>query len=80
MHFPWRRAWRALLGRSLPQVLPDIPAEAMEQVLTEGKEYSLFMRVNKTQVFGILAPVLIENQVDGGILTCHKIANTTVES
>lgn len=61
------------IGRSIQAVFPDIDDEVMKQVVTEGREYSLFMQVNHTPVFAVLAPVLVEDRVDGGILTCHKM-------
>ena len=60
-------------GQSIQSLFPDIDGEAMRQVFAEGREFSLFMQVRHTPVFAVLAPVLVENRVDGGILTCHKM-------
>lgn len=62
-----------LNGQSIQSVFPDIDGGAMRRVFEEGREYSLFMQVHHTPVFAVLAPVLVENRVDGGILTCHKM-------
>lgn len=62
-----------LTNRRITEVFPDVNEEAMRQVLEEGKEYSLFMQVNYISVFAVLAPVLVEERVDGVILTCHKM-------
>lgn len=61
------------VGQKLQSVFPELDGEAVYQVFQEGREYSLFMQVNHISVFAVLAPVLVENRVDGGILTCHKM-------
>lgn len=67
------RLEHGLTGRSIQSIFPDIDNEAMKQVFQEGREYSLFMQVNRSSIFAVLAPVLVEGRVDGGILTCHKM-------
>lgn len=62
-----------LPGQKLQSVFPELDGEAVYQVFQEGREYSLFMQVNHISVFAVLAPVLVENRVDGGILTCHRM-------
>ncbi len=61
-----------LKGNDIRQALPGIEEEALRQVLTEGKEYSTFVEWNHVQVFAVLAPVIVEERVDGGIVTCHR--------
>lgn len=63
-----------LTGRRALELFKEISLDKMNQVLTDGKEtYSLFMQINRTPVFAILAPVRIEGRVDGAILSCHKM-------
>lgn len=62
-----------LAGKRITDVFGDLGEDAVYQVLSEGEEYSSFMDANRTSLFGVLAPILIENRVDGAILTCHKM-------
>lgn len=62
-----------LTGKRITDVFGDLGEDAVYQVLSEGEEYSSFMDANRTSLFGVLAPILIENRVDGAILTCHKM-------
>ncbi len=61
-----------LKDQPIQQVVSGIEETGIRQVLEEGKEYLTFVEWNRVSIFAALAPVLVENQVDGGILTCHR--------
>ena len=61
-------------GKPLVEVFKEIDKEKLEETLREGNEiYSTFIRVNKNAIVIIVAPIKVDNQIDGAILTCHKI-------
>ncbi|MBE5994128.1 MAG: PAS domain S-box protein [Paenibacillaceae bacterium] len=63
-----------ILLKAAGEVFPELLGESFNQVLEYGKEsYSLFMEINRTSVFAIVAPVVIEKKVEGAILTCHRM-------
>ncbi|MTK06178.1 MAG: PAS domain S-box protein [Hungatella sp.] len=63
-----------ILLKKAGEVFPELLGEPFNQVLEYGKEsYSLFMEINRTSVFAIVAPVVIEKKVEGAILTCHRM-------
>lgn len=63
-----------LTGTYAVDVMKDIPAENLRQILEEGQEdYSLFMRLNGVSVFAMLAPIVVDGRVEGAILTCHRM-------
>lgn len=63
-----------VLGKTALEIFGELDGESLRQVLEDGSEsYSLFMQLNKTSVFAILAPVLIEGRVDGVMMTCHRM-------
>lgn len=63
-----------ILLKTATEVFPELLGDPFCQVLQYGKEsYSLFMEINRTSVFAIVAPVVIEKKVEGAILTCHRM-------
>ena len=63
-----------ILFRPAVEVFPELLGEPLKQVLEYGKEsYSLFMELNRTSIFAIVAPVVIDKRVEGAILTCHRM-------
>lgn len=60
-------------GQHILQLVPQIGDEALKQVLQSGKEYSLFLEWNQVPFFAVLAPVVYEEQIEGAIITCHKM-------
>ncbi len=63
-----------LKGKKLESVFSSYDPEQFIQVL-EGKaeSYASFMEANRTPVFAILAPIRVGDEVEGAILTCHKV-------
>lgn len=66
-----------LKGTDIREAAPQISDEILGTVLREGQEYSLFLEWNRVEVFAVAAPVLVENRVDGAIITCHKVKKRT---
>lgn len=65
---------KKLTGSFLTEIFPDLDRVRTERMLSQGGDgFSTFLMVNGTSVFAMLAPVLIEGEVDGLILTCHKM-------
>ncbi|WP_124065574.1 PrpR N-terminal domain-containing protein [Clostridium sp. E02] len=63
-----------ILLKTAGNVFPELLSEPFYQVLEYGKEsYSLFMEINRTSIFAIVAPVVIDKRVEGAILTCHRM-------
>lgn len=61
-------------GQAAGQVYRELNQESLRQVLNEGRDsYSLFMQINGTSMFALIAPVVIDDRVDGAILTCHRM-------
>ena len=68
------RSQEELVGLPIAEIAPEIRESVLEQVLGQGKEYSLFLELNHISVFAVLAPVLYDNEADGAIITCHRTA------
>ena len=65
---------KKLTGSFLTEIFPDLDHVRTGRMLSQGGDgFSTFLMVNGTSVFAMLAPVLIEGEVDGLILTCHKM-------
>lgn len=63
-----------VVGRSLFQVFKDIDLEMFQSLMGNKREnYSLFLQIGKSPLFAVLAPVVIEDKVDGFILTCNRL-------
>ena len=68
-------------GQLAVELFREIGRDKMNQILADGREtYSLFMQINRTPVFAILAPVQIDGRVDGAILSCHKMKRNRQET
>lgn len=72
------RSQDELRGKSICDVTTQIGEESLNQVLREGKEYSLILEWNRISLFAVLAPVLYEKRIDGAIITCHKVMKKRV--
>lgn len=62
-----------LKGLSIRKIAPEIGNDVLKRVLEAGKEYSLFLEMNHTSVFAVLAPITYDDHVDGAIITCHRM-------
>ena len=63
-----------VMGKQITDVLKDLQPEAMENILTEGNEvYSTFINVNDNALVVIIAPIKVDYQLEGAILTCNKV-------
>ncbi len=64
----------AAAGRELTAVFGDMDGDKLARVLAGREEsYSSFMQVGGTGIFAILAPVRVGEDIEGAILTCHKV-------
>lgn len=62
------------VGEPLTAVFADLDDEALAGVLSGAKEsYSSFMQAGGAGIFAILAPVRVGEDIEGAILTCHKV-------
>lgn len=58
------------VGRSLFQVFKDIDLEMFQSLIGNKREnYSLFLQVGKRPLFAVLAPVVVEDKIDGLLLS-----------
>lgn len=64
---------KSLTGILVTELFDDILEVDLDTVLIKGRERSVFVKVNQISMLAVLAPVLLDNQVDGIIMTCHKI-------
>lgn len=56
-----------VLGKAASEIFPELGKDF-------GKEpYSLFMEINRSSVFAVVAPVVIDQRTEGAILTCHRM-------
>lgn len=64
----------ALVGRPLQEVIPGLEKDVIDNVLAGGNSYSTFLHIRYQAMVAILAPIRLEDgQVDGAILSCHKV-------
>ncbi|MDD3251663.1 MAG: PrpR N-terminal domain-containing protein [Lachnospiraceae bacterium] len=69
---------KTLIGKPVIEVFHDVDEGKLKEVLWHGLEsYAVFMQYNKTSLYAILAPITVENRVDGAILSCHKMQKKT---
>lgn len=73
------RPQEELKGLMIGELAPEVGAEVLERVLGNGKEYSMFLELNHTSVFAVLAPILYDGKADGAIITCHRMARRRLE-
>lgn len=63
-----------LMGIYLPQVITEIEKDYFEEVLNGKREmYSTFIKVKQLSLMVMLAPIKVDNQINGAILSCHKV-------
>ena len=62
-----------LPGQKISDVIPQIDDSVCAQVLKDGKEYTMFLDWKQVSLFVVMAPVLYEDQIEGAILTCHRM-------
>ncbi|WP_312431866.1 PrpR N-terminal domain-containing protein [Lacrimispora sp.] len=64
-----------ILQMKKEEVLLKAASEIFPELLKDfGTEpYSLFMEINRTSVFAVVAPVVIDQRTEGVILTCHRM-------
>lgn len=61
-------------GKLLWEVFPETEAEGLRKTLETGRENcSCFLRIGKGAYLADLAPILVENRVEGAVFTCTRI-------
>lgn len=73
------RSQEELKGTFIGDMAPEIGTDILRRVLGAGKEYSMFLDLNHTSVFAVLAPILLEGRVEGAIITCHRMTRKRAE-
>lgn len=63
-----------VVGKPITEVFKDISLENINKILLEGNEiYSSFITVNDIALVVIIAAIKVDNNIEGAILTCHKV-------
>lgn len=63
-----------VLGVTADTAFKELDGESLRQVLQDGSSsYSLFLQKNRTPIFAVVAPVVIDGRTDGAIMTCHRV-------
>lgn len=63
-----------IIGKPIAEVLKDINLESINKILLEGNEiFSSFITVNDIALVVIIAPIKVGDDIEGAILTCHKV-------
>lgn len=63
----------SLLRHKVSELASEINEDVMKQVLVDGKEYSLYLEWKYNSVFATIAPVIYDGNIDGAMMTCHKM-------
>ena len=63
-----------VVGKPVVEVITEISAENVEKILQVGSEiYSSFININNNALVVIVAPIKVDDKIDGAIITCQKI-------
>lgn len=65
--------------KKLCDVFPEIKQETWNMILSDGRDYSLQIERNKTLLFTMIAPIIVDEKVEGIIVTCHRMKREQVE-
>ena len=65
--------------KKLCDVFPEIKQETWNMILNDGRDYSLQIERNKTLLFTMIAPIIVDEKVEGIIVTCHRMKREQVE-
>lgn len=68
-----------ITGKLIYDIFPEIKKEAMLEILAEGKDNSFQAERNNTQLFTMVAPIVVDGSVDGAIVTCHRMRRPQME-
>lgn len=67
-----------LKGQPMELIFPDMEQGKLKAVLLgELDSYSSFLQINKISIYAVTAPVRVEGETEGAILTCHKMRKNT---
>lgn len=62
-----------VLGRPISEILPNLSRELLENALKRGQEaYAFMLDIHHKAVVVNIAPILVENQIEGAVLTFQE--------
>jgi transcriptional regulator with PAS, ATPase and Fis domain len=63
-----------VVGKPVTEVFKEITIDNIEKILRVGNEiYSSFININNNALVVIIAPIKVEDKIDGAIITCQKV-------
>lgn len=64
------------VGAPITKLIKSLDQELLKEVYTESKEsYASYMRINNTAYAVSLAPIILDHQVDGAIISFNEVQN-----
>lgn len=60
-------------------IFPEIRQETLKSILEEGRDYSFQAERNNLILYVVIAPIAVDEKVDGAIVTCHRIRRPQLE-
>ena len=69
-----------MIGHNIREIVPAISESTLTKTLTAGKEGSIVIEHPKNPIFAHLTPLVYDDRIDGAILSCQKIKQTTKDS
>ena len=67
------RPTAAVLGKPISEILPNLSPELLENALERGQEaYAFMLDIHHKAVVVNIAPILVENQIEGAVLTFQE--------
>lgn len=68
-----------ICGSHLCDIVPEIRRETLEWILEEGRDYSFQAERNQALLFAVIAPIVVDEKVEGTIVTCHRMRRPKME-
>lgn len=66
-------------GSHLCGIFPEIRRESLKGILEEGRDYSFQAERNQALLFAVIAPIVVDEKVEGAIVTCHRMRRPQLE-
>lgn len=74
-----RKTAEEIRGSHLCDIFPEVRHEFLEEILKEGRDRSFQIERNHTLMFAMIAPIVVDEKVDGAIVTCHRMRRPQME-